>query len=165
MAMRKEVKRETTINETTIETFTENDSLNNSQDDIKSLLNECQSFHYTQSSSFSKLARTIILGVIGTIWIVSYSIDGFAIANLWLLWSLIVGFIYLILDVCHYFFDSCFYRKEYFKFEEEKSVFKHDKRMSDRSLLSYYAIWAKFIVLIATCFLFIMGFINQYNFI
>ena len=33
MAIRKEIKRETTVNETTIETFTENDSLNNSQDD------------------------------------------------------------------------------------------------------------------------------------
>ena len=45
MAIRKEIKRETTVNETTIETFTENDSLNNSQDDIKSLLNVS---HYKQ---------------------------------------------------------------------------------------------------------------------
>ena len=165
MAMRKEVKRETTVNETTIETFTEDDSINAHQDDIQTLLNECQSFHYAQSSSFSKLARTIILSVIGTIWIVSYSINGFTIANLWLLWSLIVGFIYLILDVCHYFFDSCFYRKEYFKFEEEKSVCKHDKRMSNRSRLSYYAICAKFVLLIVTCGLCKIGFINQYNFI
>ena len=111
------------------------------------------------------LSGAIILSIIGTIWIVSYSINGFTIANLWLLWSLIVGFIYLILDVCHYFFDSCFYRKEYFKFEEEKSVCKHDKRMSNRSRLSYYAICAKFVLLIVTCVLFMIGFINQYNFI
>ena len=159
--MQKEIKRETTVKETTIETFTENSNENNK--DIQKLLDECQSFHYAQSSKFSTLARTLVFGIIGTIWILSYSTDGFNPNNDCLLWSLIVSFLYLAVDLCHYFWDSCFYRSEYFKFEKEKGIAEHDKRMSKRSQLSYRAIWIKFIIFIFVCGLFIWGFAKQYD--
>lgn len=161
MGVQKEIKRETTVKETTIETFTENSNENNK--DIQKLLDECQSFHYAQSSKFSTLARTLVFGIIGTIWILSYSTDGFNPNNDCLLWSLIVSFLYLAVDLCHYFWDSCFYRSEYFKFEKEKGIAEHDKRMSKRSQLSYRAIWIKFIIFIFVCGLFIWGFAKQYD--
>ena len=163
MGVEKEIKRETTVKETTIETITENCSTDVNQSDIQKLLDECQTFHYSQSSSFSKLARTLVFGIIGTIWVLAYSTEGFSPSNDWLLWSLIVSFLYLAVDVCHYFGDSCFYRSEYFNFENEKEVLKHDERMKERARKSFKSLIAKFVILIIICILFIVGFIQQYN--
>lgn len=163
MGVQKEIKRETTVKETTIETITEDSATSGSQNDVQKLLDECQSYHYAQSSKFSTLARTLVFSVLGTIWVVSYSDQGFIPSNNFLIWALIVGFAYLVVDVCHYFFDSRFYKKEYFKFEKEKNISQHDSRMSKRSQLSYRAIWGKFIILIVICVLFIIGFVKQYD--
>lgn len=162
MGIQKEIKREITVKETTIENFTEN-SCDNNIEDIQKLLDECQGFHYAQSSKFSTLTRTLVFGIIGTIWILSYSTNGFTPSNNCLLWSLIVSFLYLAVDLCHYLGDSCFYRREYFKFEKEKNLSEHDKRMSERSRLSYRAILIKFIIFIFVCGLFIVGFAKQYD--
>ena len=67
MGTQKEIRRETTVKETAIETFTVNSNDNNK--DLQKLLDECQNFHYAQSSKFSTLARTLVFGIIGTIWI------------------------------------------------------------------------------------------------
>ena len=163
MGVQKEIKRETTVKETTIETITEDSVTSSSQNDVQKLLDECQDFHYKQSSNFSKLSRTLIFGVIGTIWVVAYSKEGFSPSNDWLLWALIVAFLYLVVDICHYFFDACFYRNEYFEFEKEKNISRHDELMSGRARLSYYAICGKFIILCVVCLLFIVGFIKQYD--
>lgn len=163
MGTQKEIRRETTVKETAIETFTVNSNDNNK--DLQKLLDECQNFHYAQSSKFSTLARTLVFGIIGTIWILSYSTNRFNPSNNCLLWSLIVSFLYLAVDLCHYFWDSCFYRSEYFKFEKEKDISEHDSRMSKRSQLSYRAIWIKFIIFIFVCGLFIWGFAKQYDII
>jgi hypothetical protein len=163
MGVEKEIKRETTVKETTIETTTENCSTDVNQSDIQKLLDECQTFHYSQSSSFSKLARTLVFGIIGTIWVLAYSTEGFSPSNDWLLWALIVAFLYIVVDVCHYFFDACFYRGEYFQFDKEKDISEHDKRMDKRAHSSFYAICGKFIILCFVCLLFIVGFIKQYD--
>ena len=161
MGTQKEIRRETTVKETAIETFTVNSNDNNK--DLQKLLDECQNFHYAQSSKFSTLARTLVFGIIGTIWILSYSTNGFNPSNNCLLWSLIVSFLYLAVDVCHYFWDSCFYRSEYFNFEKEKEILKHDERMEERARKSFNSLIAKFAILIIICILFIVGFVQQYN--
>ena len=161
MGTQKEIRRETTVKETAIETFIVNSNDNNK--DLQKLLDECQNFHYAQSSKFSTLARTLVFGIIGTIWILSYSTNGFNPSNNCLLWSLIVSFLYLAVDVCHYFWDSCFYRSEYFNFEKEKEVLKHDERMEERARKSFKSLIAKFAILIIICILFIVGFVQQYN--
>ena len=120
MGTQKEIRRETTVKETAIETFTVNSNDNNK--DLQKLLDECQNFHYAQSSKFSTLARTLVFGIIGTIWILSYSTNGFNPSNNCLLWSLIVSFLYLAVDECHYFWDSCFYRSGYLNFAKKKEV-------------------------------------------
>ena len=163
MVAQKEIRRETTVKETTIETIIENSCENANIESVQKLLEECQGFQYAQSSNFSQLSRTLVFSVLGTIWVVSYSDQGFIPSNNFLIWALIVGFAYLVVDVCHYFFDSRFYKKEYFKFEKEKNISQHDSRMSKRSQLSYRAIWGKFIILIVICVLFIIGFVKQYD--
>lgn len=62
MGVQKEIRRETTVTETTVETITEDSSTNVIPNDVQKLLDECQGFHYAQSSSFSKLSRTLVLG-------------------------------------------------------------------------------------------------------
>lgn len=163
MGVQKEIKRETTVKETTIETITEDSVTSGSKNDVQKLLDECQDFHYKQSSNFSKLSRTLIFGVIGTIWVLAYSKEGFSPSNDWLLWALIVAFLYLVVDVYHYFSDSCFYRGEYFQFDKERDTSEHDKRMNKRAHRSFYAICGKFIILCIVCILFIVGFIKQYD--
>ena len=163
MRVQKEIKRETTVKETTIETFTESCCEKNNSENIQELLEECQEYHYAQSSKFSQLSRSLVFGILGTIWILSYSEQGFTPNNNWQIWTLIVGFIYLAIDVCHYFCDSCFYRNEYFQFDKEKNIAEHNKRMNDRSRLSYCAIWGKFLVLFIVCSLFIVGFVKQFD--
>ena len=163
MRVQKEIKRETTVKETTIETFTESCCEKNNSGNIQELLEECQEYHYAQSSKFSQLSRSLVFGILGTIWILSYSEQGFTPNNNWQIWTLIVGFIYLAIDVCHYFCDSCFYRNEYFQFDKEKNIAEHNKRMNDRSRLSYCAIWGKFLVLFIVCSLFIVGFVKQFD--
>ena len=160
-----EIRRETTVKETKIETTTGDNVTVNHQNDVKKLLDECQGYHYSQSSNFSKLARGIVYGVIGTIWVISYSKEGFVLSNIWLFLSLIIGFVYLAVDVCHYFFDSSFYRKEYFRLEREQekdnSVAEHNSRLTERSQKSFHSIVAKFVILIIVCILFIIGFCIQ----
>lgn len=163
MGTQKEKKQETTAKATIIETFTENSCKNSDTETTQRLLDECQEFHYSQSSNFSKLSRTLVFGIIGTIWILSYTEQGFTPNNNWQIWTLVAGFIYLAIDIGHYFSDSCFYRSEYFQFEKEKDVVSHDNRMSKRSRLSYCAIWGKFIILSIICTLFIVGFAKQYD--
>ena len=138
-------------------------SSNSEQKEIQRLLDECQGFHYEQSSKFSQLSRTLVFGIIGTIWVLSYSEGCFTLNNDWQIWTLIGSFIYLAIDVCHYFCDACFYRKEYFRFEKEKDISQHDIRMSARSKLSYRAIMIKWIILIVVCVLFVIGFVKQYD--
>ena len=93
MGTQKEIRRETTVKETTIETITEENLTDNQQDKVQRLLDECQGFHYSQSSKFSSLARSLVLGVIGTIWVISYTHNGFVLATNWLLASLISSFV------------------------------------------------------------------------
>lgn len=163
MRVQKEIKRETTVKETTIETFTESCCEKNNSENIQELLEECQEYHYAQSSKFSQLSRSLVFGILGTIWILSYSEQGFTPNNNWQIWTLIAGFIYLAIDVCHYFCDSCFYRNEYFHFKKERNISTHDDKMNKRSKISYHAICWKFIILISVCILFLIGFIKQYD--
>ena len=165
MGTQKEIRRETTVKETTIETITEENLTDNQQDKVQRLLDECQGFHYSQSSKFSSLARSLVLGVIGTIWVISYTHNGFVLATNWLLASLISSFVYLAIDVIHYFSDACFYRKEYFRFKGERNnndaITNHDNRMDGRSRKSFYAIVIKLIMLMIVCVLFLIGFCIQ----
>lgn len=135
------------------------------KEEIKRLLEECNSYHYSQSSKFSSLARTIVLGVISTIWIISYSNNGFLLKNGWLLASLIASFVYLAVDIYHYFSDAWFYRNEYFRFEREQdkdsSVIEHNCRLRERSIKSFHSIIIKFIILFIVCSIFIIGFCVQ----
>lgn len=75
------------------------------------LLDECQGYKYAQSSNFIKLSRTVVFGIIGTIWILSYSNGEFKIHNTSLITSLLFAFLHISIDLLHYLVDMIFIRE------------------------------------------------------
>ena len=59
MGTQKEIRRETTVKETTIETITEDYLTDNHQGEVQRLLDECQGFQYSQSSKFSSFSKIV----------------------------------------------------------------------------------------------------------
>lgn len=134
--------------------------------EIEKNLTECQGYHYSQSSMASTLLRNIIFTIIGVIWVLSYKDTGFLIPNLWLYIALGFSFLYIVFDVIHYFVDSCAYRKQYFKLESMKSrdnaceaeiIKSHEDDMTKIAKRSFSMLIAKFITMILTSIVFIIG--------
>lgn len=132
-------------------------------------VNECQSYHYSQSSKVSSISRTIILGIIGTVWVLIYSEEGngFVLSDMNLLVVVALCFIYLLIDLCHYFCDASTYRKESLMLHPEDECYldkdidwgEYESRMVGYTKRSYRWFVAKFISVLAISlyFIFIMG--------
>lgn len=128
------------------------------------LLDETQDYMYKQSSKFSNVSRALTLGIIGTIWIVIYNKDGFINKpNIWLILSLSFGLLFLLFDVIHYFMDSISYHKEAYRLEKYKTSEeideKHEPIMDDINKRSHNFLNVKFVILMTTSVLFIIGII------
>ena len=133
------------------------------------LLDEWQKYLYSQSSNFSKLSRAVVYGLIGIIWILFYGKDGFNSTNNTLLLALCLGFLYLSIDIVHYFWDTCFYRQET-KFLCDNNISDnviaiHKKNMAKNAKRSFCWIIAKFIFLLSIVLTFFIGFIQQFDII
>lgn len=131
------------------------------------LLDECQGYKYSQSSNFIKLSRTVVFGIIGTIWILSYSDGEFEIHNTCLITSLFCAFLHILMDLLHYFVDMIFYKKEYVRFADDRgcanAIEKHDKRMDNQAAVSFGFVCVNAVVLLLTAISFIRGFIFQFK--
>lgn len=125
------------------------------------LQDETQRYMYQQSSKFSSVSRSLVLGIIGTIWILTYVDGNLLIPNRWLLSSLITGLAFLLTDVIHYFWDSMSYHSETYKLDAYKSQFeldeKHEPRMDGINKRSHWFIVAKFCILMVASILFTIG--------
>ncbi len=136
------------------------------EEQIEKLLEECQGFKYTQSSNFSTLSRSIIFGIIGTLWVISYTEKEFTFPNNFALSAMCAAFVYLLVDLIHYFWDSCFYKREYVRFDKEKTsetaVRDHNQRMDRNADNSFNFFRGKCILLLITVLLFMLGFICKY---
>lgn len=131
------------------------------------LLDECQGYKYAQSSNFIKLSRTVVFGIIGTIWILSYSDGEFEIHNTCLITSLFFAFLHILIDLLHYFVDMIFYKKEYVRFSDDRggtnTIEKHDKRMDEHATVSFSCVCINAFVFLLTAISFIKGFIFQFE--
>lgn len=131
------------------------------------LLDECQGYKYAQSSNFIKLSRTAVFGIIGTIWILSYSDGEFEIHNTCLITSLFFAFLHILIDLLHYFVDMIFYKREYVRFSDDRgcanAIEKHDKRMDKHAIVSFSFVCINAFVLLLTAISFIKGFIFQFE--
>ena len=127
------------------------------------LLDETQEFMYNQSSKFSTVSRNLILGIVGTIWILTYSDGKLDIPNGWLLWSLLLAIFFLLVDLIHYFWDTMSYHDELYKLDEYKSQDEidhiHEPKMDSINKRSHKFIVFKFCMLLITSILFLVGII------
>ena len=125
------------------------------------LQDETQQFMYAQSSKFSSVARNLILGVIGTVWVLTYAEGTLNFPNGWLFSSLLAGLSFLLIDVIHYYTDSLSYNRELYRLDKYVSQrdldVKHEPKMDSINKRSHIFIVMKFWVLILTSILFIMG--------
>lgn len=131
------------------------------QDPVKKELEECQGYHYSQSSKVSSLSRNIIYGIIGTGWVLIYADNQYHEPCTWLIIALGLSFVYLLLDLAHYFSDSCSYRREYFELEQKKNIEDHEAYMNRVSKRSYHLLIAKFYSVLAIAVIFVIAIIRQ----
>ena len=129
------------------------------------LQDETQEFMYNQSSKFSSVSRSLVLGMLGTIWVITYTDHIIDIPNNWLLHSLFVCLFFLLIDIIHYFWDSMSYHHELFKLDDytshEELDHEHEKRMDAISNRSHYFIIIKFIILLIGAAFFVIGIIDK----
>lgn len=125
------------------------------------LQDKTQSFMYAQSSKFSSVSRNLILGIIGTIWVITYSDGNLKISNYWLFGSLIVALLFLLVDVIHYYWDTISYHNEQYKLDkyscQKELDNEHEPRMDTINKRSHSFIVIKFWILMFVSFLFVIG--------
>lgn len=138
------------------------DPLKDEKDKNESLI---QKFMSSQSSNFSSVSRTLMFGIIGTIWVLTYSDGNLEIPNIWLLISLIMSLIYFLADIGHYFLDTMSYQEESKKVwdysspkEIEDNVREGLTKINERSV---NFIKIKFALLILTAIIFGIGLFLQ----
>ena len=128
------------------------------------LQDETQDYMYQQSSKFSSVSRNLVLGIIGTNWFLTYVDGKLRIPNRYLFASLLLGLIFLLVDVIHYFVDSVSYQKELCsldKYETEQELeSKHEPEMDQINKRSHWFIIAKFVLLVFASALFFFGLIK-----
>lgn len=122
---------------------------------------ETQKYMYDQSSKFSSVSRHLVFGIIGTIWVITYTDEGMYVPNCFLLWSLLAGLLYLFSDVFHYYLDSISYEREQQridKYRTQKQLDEdHEHKMDCINRRSHIFIHIKFIILIVCAICFIIG--------
>lgn len=123
----------------------------------------CENAQYTQSGKVSSTSRTIIYSIIGTIWIIIYNSTPHKIEiNSLLVVALIMSFIYLLLDISHYFIDTIRYRRESFRldncrFEPIYNLNRCKEIMDNIAIASFCAVVGKYFLTIITSAIFIFG--------
>lgn len=125
------------------------------------LLDETQNFMYQQSGKFSSVSRNLVLGIIGTIWFLTYVNGKLTIPNTWLFCCLLSGLLFLLTDVIHYFWDSMSYHKELYNLEKYNTQKEfddyHEPKMDWINKRSHRFIVAKFWMLMIASVLFGIG--------
>ena len=129
------------------------------------LLDQTQDYMYSQSSKFSSVSRTLVFGVIGTIWFLIYTDGRLSVPNICLFISLVLGLIFLLVDVIHYYLDSVSYQDELYQFDEYKTQYdldkKHEDNMNYINRRSHRFIVAKFWILIIVSASFLFGMMEK----
>lgn len=132
---------------------------------IDKRLEECQNYHYSQSSKVSALSRNIIYGMIGTCWVLIYSNNTFHKPCVGLIITLCLCFAYLLIDLRHYYSDSRSYRNEYFVLDanrtNENILNTHEDKMRQVSKRSYRWLKRKYNATLIIAGVFVISVLRQ----
>ncbi|MBQ6777175.1 MAG: hypothetical protein IJP52_02570 [Paludibacteraceae bacterium] len=128
-------------------------------------IEEGNRFYGAQSSKVSQNIRTLVMGIIAIIWVVSYNNGIFKLPNLLLIISLFISFGYLVIDILHYFLDTRFYYNKLISLEknygQKMYLTTYNQALIKYSKVSYGWIWAKVIVFAIIAILFVVGMWNH----
>lgn len=95
---------------------------------VEKYINETETYHYNQSSKASELIRKIVFAIIASCWVLIFADDGsYQQTNIFLKATIAVSFVYLLLDVLHYFLDTCSYYRYSTEILKSRSVEYIDK--------------------------------------
>lgn len=124
------------------------------------LYNESQNEMSDLTSNFSTVARTLMFGIIGTIWIITYTDEGLNFSNPWLFAALSLCLFYFLVDVIHYFCCSMICQSISVKAKKcntHDEYLKQKRRTEKNNRRSVVFIVIKFIVLIIAATAFCIG--------
>ena len=124
------------------------------------LFNKAQKEMSDLTGIFSSVARTLLFGIIGTIWVITYTGEGLDFPNCWLLSSLSICLFYFLVDVIHYFFSAMIYQNISKKAKECETFKQYNvqkKRTYKINRNTVIIIYIKFIVLIIAALTFCKG--------
>ena len=130
----------------------------------------CESSQNAQSSKVSSISRSMVYGIIGAIWAMMCSQD-FEMSqfNDCLKASVIMGFIYLLLDITHYFVDACRYRLESFRLDKKVDalyLFNSSRiKLDNIAICSFIAVVLKYFMSLATSVVFLIGLLQKFGII
>ena len=134
---------------------------NNFKTRKEQLQNELQSYMYSQSSRLSSVSRNLIIGMLGTIWVMTYSKGNMTIPNPYLFFALLTSMLFMVVDVVHYFWDSISYHRQQYKLDKYKTNEEidniHEKQMDKINKRSHNFLLGKTFVLFLAALLFIRG--------
>lgn len=117
---------------------------------------------YQQSTKFSEIARTLIIGILGGAWAASLKDGNFSEWNVFLCAALMLACIYLGVDAIHYFVDAEKYKqmcKTISNTYSLKGIDAEQKKISDASNRFFVC---KLVILVLATACFIVGFIIRY---
>ena len=138
----------------------ENSAKNNFKNDKIELHTRAQKFMSEQSDKFSTVARALMFGIIGTVWIIAYTEAGLSISNRWLIAALILSLLYFLVDVIHYFWNAMSYQdvsKQAKKCNDDEALDDQYDRMKAINGRSVTCVVIKFVVLILAATAFCIG--------
>ena len=72
-------------------------------------IDEANKYKYSQSSKGSELIRKIVFVIIGSCWVLMFTKGKYQETNIFLKVTIACSFFYLLIDVLHYFWDTCSY--------------------------------------------------------
>ncbi len=140
------------------------------QDAVLKCQSACETNQSEQSGKVSSISRTMVYGIIGAIWAMMCSQD-FEMSqfNDCLKTSVIMGFIYLLLDITHYFVDACRYRLESFRLDKKVDAFylfnSSRVKMDNIVVCSFIAVVFKYFISLATSVVFLVGLLQKFGII
>ena len=79
------------------------------ESELQNKIKEVNEYKYNQSSKGSELMRKIVFAIIGSCWLMIFANGKYQETNIFLKATIACSFLYLLLDVLHYFWDTCSY--------------------------------------------------------
>lgn len=131
------------------------------------LMKKCNHALYEQSSKVSSICRGMVYATIATVWAILYDDGQFCMPEGIMLWTLGLCALFIVVDIVHYFYETCFnYRLSQKVFKEEKDQTKPIReddlnKFVRNSQRSFWFIVGKFTIAMITIVIFAWAVVSE----